>query len=137
RTGTAVDHASAKWLQTQVEASGLRSALEPFSLSRVDPLSVSVIAADKRIVGVPLFDGGFSDSSGISGRLGVLEEGTDIGLASTVPNQAAAGVLGDARKANRHIAIVCVTNGRRPGLCPSNADYFLKPFGPPVVQVSN
>jgi len=137
RTGTAVDHRSAEWLQTQVERSGLKSALEPFWLSRVDPLSVSVIAAEKEIVGVPLFDGGFTDSSGISGRLGALEEGTDIGLTSTIPNQAAAGVLGDVRRANRHKAIVCVTNGQRPGLCPSNAEYFLKPFGPPVVQVSS
>ncbi|HKB12357.1 MAG TPA: hypothetical protein VKD69_16960 [Vicinamibacterales bacterium] len=137
RTGTAVDHASARWLQAQVEASGLRPALEPFSLSRVDLLSISVVAADRRIEGVPLFDGGFTDSSGISGRLGPLSEGTDIGLASTVPNQAAAGALGDARRANRHKAIVCVTNGRQPGLCPSNAEHFLKPFGPPVVQVSD
>ena len=32
---------------------------------------------------------------------------------------------------------VCVTRGARPGLCPSNADAFLNPFGPPVVQVSS
>ena len=38
---------------------------------------------------------------------------------------------------NRHRAIVCVTRGERPGLCPSNADSFLQPFGPPVLQVSS
>lgn len=137
RTGTAVDRASAEWLQTQVERASLTSALEPFSLSRVDPVSVSVIAADRTVDGVPLFDGAFTDASGIRGRLGALEERTDIGLTGAVPNQAATGALGDARRANRHKAIVCVTNGPRPGLCPSNADFFVKPFGPPVVQVSN
>lgn len=137
RTGTAVDRASAEWLQSQVEPTGLTSALEPFSLSRVDPVSVSITAADKTIDGVPLFDGAFTEALGISGRLGALEEGIDIGLTSTVPNQSAAGALGDARRATRHKAIVCVTNGQRPGLCPSNADFFLEPFGPPVVQVSN
>ncbi len=30
-----------------------------------------------------------------------------------------------------------VTQGQRPGLCPSNAESFLKPFGPPVLQISS
>lgn len=38
---------------------------------------------------------------------------------------------------NRHKAIICVTRGGRPGLCPSNADSFPQPFGPPVLQVSS
>jgi len=45
--------------------------------------------------------------------------------------------LGEARRRNRHRAIVCVTRGGRPGLCPSNADFFLQPYGPPVLQVSS
>ena len=32
---------------------------------------------------------------------------------------------------------MCATRGGRPGLCPSNADSFLTPFGPPVIQVSS
>jgi len=60
-----------------------------------------------------------------------------IGLTEAVPNTAAAGPLGDARRSNRHTAIVCITRGGRPGLCPSNADLFLRPFGPPVLQVSS
>jgi hypothetical protein len=47
------------------------------------------------------------------------------------------GALGEARRANRHKAIVAITKGRRPGLCPSNADEFLTPYGPPVLQVSS
>jgi hypothetical protein len=58
-------------------------------------------------------------------------------LTEAAPNTAAAGALGEARRQNRHKAIVCATRGGRPGLCPSNADSFLKPFGPPVLQVSS
>jgi hypothetical protein len=46
-------------------------------------------------------------------------------------------VLGEARRQNRHQAIVVVTRGARPGFCPSNADSFLRPFGPPVLQVTS
>jgi hypothetical protein len=45
--------------------------------------------------------------------------------------------VGDARRRNRHQAIVVATRGARPGFCPSNADSFLRPFGPPVLQVSS
>ena len=45
--------------------------------------------------------------------------------------------LGDARRGNRHQAIVVITRCARPGLCPSNADSFLCPFGPPVLQVAS
>jgi hypothetical protein len=47
------------------------------------------------------------------------------------------GRLRDARRQNRHQAIVVVTRGTRPGFCPSNADSFLRPFGPPVLQVTS
>jgi hypothetical protein len=66
-----------------------------------------------------------------------VSAGTEIALVDSAPNAAAAGPLGDARRASRHRAIVCVTRGGRPGLCPSNADAFLNPFGPPVLQVSS
>ena len=59
------------------------------------------------------------------------------GSAEAIPNAAGTGPLGDARRENRHKAIVCVTRGGEPGLCPSNADSFLQPFGPPVLQVSS
>src|SRR5439155_393649 len=60
-----------------------------------------------------------------------------IGLTEIAPNTAGAGELGEARRQNRHQAIVVVTRGARPGLCPSNADSFLRPFGPPVLQVTS
>jgi hypothetical protein len=46
------------------------------------------------------------------------------------------GIL-EARRQAKHQAIVAVTRGGRPGLCPSNAQSFLQAFGPPVLQVSS
>jgi len=137
RTGTDVDRLSATWLASEIRSIGLAPVLEPFSLSRVDPVGAFLTVRGRRIEGVPLFDGAFTGAAGVDGRLGSVSAGNEIALVDTAPNAAAAGALGDARRASRHRAIVCVTRGGRPGLCPSNADEFLKPFGPPVLQVSS
>ena len=86
---------------------------------------------------MPLFDGTFTNAEGIRGRLGPVNSDAEIGLVEAPPNTAAAGALGDARRQARHKALVCVTRGARPGLCLNNADSFLQPFGPPVLQVSS
>jgi hypothetical protein len=137
RTATGVDHASGQWLAAQAAQAGVTSALEPFDVSRVDPLVSTLEGSGRRISGLPLFDGAFTPPEGISGRLGPLNSEAEIGLTETAVNAAANGALGEARRANRHRAIVAITKGRRPGLCPSNADSFLTPFGPPVLQVSS
>lgn len=136
-TGSEVDRRSADWLYEEVRRIGLVPARESFALSRVDPVGTGLICRDRRIEGLPLFDGAFTDAEGISGRLGPVGSESDIGLVEAPPNTAAAGPLGEARRQQRHKAIVCVTRGGRPGLCPSNADSFLTPFGPPVLQVSS
>lgn len=137
RTATATDHASGDWLADQVRQTGLRPALEPFPVSRVDPVACAVTVANRRVEGIPLFDARFTSAAGVLGRLGVLNSGAEVGLTETGVNAAATGALGAARRANSHQAIVAITRGRRPGLCPSNADAFLSPFGPPVLQVSS
>jgi hypothetical protein len=137
RTGTSVDRASANWLREEAHRAGLTASLESFSLHRVDPLAAALIVGDRRIEGIPLFDAAFTNELGVRGRLGLLDGGAEIGLAEAIPNAAGAGALGDARRKNRHKAIVCVTRGGEPGLCPSNADSFLRPFGPPVLQVGS
>lgn len=137
RTGTQSDRFSGDWLCDEMRRAGLTPTREPFSLQRVDPVVASLVVGDRRIEGVPLFDGGFTDARGVRGRLGALDSDAAIGLIEAVPNTVAAGPLGDARRKNRHQAIVCVTRGGRPGLCPSNADFFLQPFGPAVLQVSS
>ena len=137
RTATRVDSASAEWLAGQIDTTGNTPALEAFPVERVDVTSAVLVVGDRRIEGIPLFDGSFTGPQGIDGRLGAPGSEAEIALVETAVNAAGAGELGDARRANRHKAIVAVTRGRRPGLCPSNADSFLKPFGPPVLQVSS
>ena len=137
RTGTDVDRISGDWLANEVRQIGLEPALEGFSLSRVDPVAASLVANGRAIEGLPLFDGTFTGPAGIEGTLGSLGSAAPIGLAEMAPNAAAVGALGDARRQNRHRAIVAVTRGLRPGFSPSNADSFLHPFGPPVLQVAS
>jgi hypothetical protein len=137
RTATQVDRASADWLCREVEQAGLTPTRESFSIDRVDLVDTAVVARGRRIDGMPLFDAAFTGEAGVAGRLGEIGGDAPIGLTQTAPNAAGAGPLGAARRSSRHRAIVCVTRGGRPGLCPSNADAFEQPFGPPVVQVSS
>ncbi len=136
RTGTAVDIASGNWLMEQVRKAGLTPSREFFGLNRVDPVTGTLTLGDSRVEGLPLFDGAFTGERGVSGRLGPINSDAPIGWVEAAPNTAAAGPLGEARRQNRHKAIIVVTRGGRPGLCPNNADDFLKPFGPPVLQLS-
>jgi hypothetical protein len=137
RTGTKVDENSGDWLAAEVRKTGLTPSRETFQISRVDPVTASISIDGRRIEGIPLFDGSFTGPSGIAGSLGVLGTDAPIGLTEGAPNTAGAGPIGEARRQSRHRAIVFITRGGRPGLCPSNADRFLNPFGPPVLQVSS
>jgi len=110
---------------------------EEFSLSRVDPVNASLVVNEVKIEGLPFFDGGFTCSAGIAGLLGDLNTDAFIGLTEIPPNAAEVDALGDARRQNRHPAIVVITRGARSGFCPSNAESFLRPFGPPVLQVAS
>jgi hypothetical protein len=137
RTGTTVDRISAEWLADRIRQIGLRPSLEPFSLRRVDPITAAIIAAGHRVDGLPLFDAAFTDADGVRGQLGRMQDATAIGLTESLPNPAGAGALGDARRQHRHRALVIIARGARPSPdpCPSNADMFEQPFGPPAVQV--
>jgi hypothetical protein len=137
RTGTAADRISGDWLANEVRQIGLEPMREEFSLSRVDPVNASLVVNDRKIKGLPFFDGGFTSPTGVAGILGNLNGDASVGLAEIPPNAAQAGALGDARRQKRHQAIVVITRGARPGLCPSNAESFLCPFGPPVLQVDS
>ncbi len=125
RTGTAVDRRSGEWLIDEVRAIGVAAAPEWFTLERLDPGDARLLVGLRQIDGLPLFDGSFTDATGIRGRLGPIGSDAEIGLVEAAPNTAGAGPLGEARKQQRHRAIVCVTRGGRPGLCPNNADSFL------------
>ncbi len=81
RTGTEVDRLSAEWLAGEVRSAGLVPALEAFALDRIDPIAAFLTARGRRIEGVPLFDGAFTDGAGVDGRLGRLGGDAEIGPA--------------------------------------------------------
>jgi hypothetical protein len=136
RTGTPVDAASAIWLAKQAEQIGAEVGLEPFALSRVDPQSCCLRIGDRRIEGVPVFDAAFTDGEGVRGKLGPLGSDAEIALAETGGSRAQAGLVMEARRSS-HKAVILLTRGSRPGLFLLNAASFLKPSGPPMLQVSS
>jgi hypothetical protein len=143
RTATPADNASAEWLATQVRQAGAEPSLEPFTLSRVDPLSCYVRIADRRVDGVPLFDATFTGANGVRGTLGLIGSDAEIGLAETEPSrltqpgsEAQRARLAAVREA-RHKAVILITRGARPGLFLLNAPAFKAPLGPPVLQISS
>lgn len=135
RTGTEVDHASARWLAERVREAGPEPTLEPFALRRVDPLPSFVESEGRRVDGLPLFDGGLTDERGVAGRIGPLGSDAVIGFVEAPPNMPPGG-LREARRTTAHATIVVATRGGRPGLAAFNAPDFTAPFGPPVLQVS-
>jgi len=135
RTATAVDRASARALLARAQATGASASLQPFELSRVDPAAAFAQIDGRRIVGLPMFDGAFTAAAGVSGRIGPIDGEQPIGWTRIAPNGEAA--LRKMREASRHTAIIAVTIGGNPGLCPVNAAWFSEPFGPPVLQVSS
>jgi hypothetical protein len=134
-TATAVDRASADALLARARATGASVSLEPFDLSRVDPAGAFVQIQGQRIEGLPMFDGAFSGADGVRGRIGPIDGDQPIAWTRIPPNGEAA--LRRMRQGSRHAAIVAVTMGGKPGLCPVNAAWFSEPFGPPVLQVSS
>jgi hypothetical protein len=85
-----------------------------------------------------MFDGAFTDRNGIAGAVGPLAgEGSDRPIALTKVNPNGEVELRKVREGSRHRAILAVTMGQRPGLCPVNAAHFIQPFGPPVLQVGS
>jgi hypothetical protein len=134
RTATAVDRASANALLARARAAGASPLLEPFDVSRVDPVAAFAEIEGRRIDGLPMFDGPFTGAAGVTGRMGAIGSDRPIGWTRIAPNGEAE--LRRMREGSKHAAIVAVTVGAKTGLCPVNAGWFSDPFGPPVLQVS-
>lgn len=136
RTGTDTDRVSARWLGQRVLERGLEPALEPVPLRRIVTGPCYIEVGDRRVNGLPLFDGGFTGPGGVHGRLGPLGSDAEVGLLEAGP-RGAMEVLSAARLSTRHLALVAVTMGAASGLAVRNAVSFLAPLGPPVLQVGS
>ena len=135
RTATAVDRASADHLLRAVKLAGARGSLEPFELARVDPGEAYLDVDGDRLPGLTMFDAPFTDADGIRGTVGDIGGPDPIGWTHLPPTGEAA--LRRVREGSSQRAIVVVTDGEHPGLCPINAQYFDEPFGPPVLLLSS
>jgi len=141
RTATPGDVAAAEWLSTELRRIGVKPQFEEFSLDRIEPQTAYVRTVKGRIDGVPVFDAAFTDANGIRGRLGFLGSEAEIAVVESdpyvllEPQREQLSEVAEARK-SKHKAVVVLTRGSVPGLYLLNAISFLKPFGPPMLQVS-
>ena len=139
RTATPPDDDTAEWLTGEVSKRGAEGMPRQFELDRVDLRASFVEAGGTRREALPFFDGGFTPPDGIRGRAGAPGTGSPIVIVTL--DQAAISSEGRSIAALRRDpavkAIIARTEGGQPGLCPSNAVDFTRPYGPPVVQVSS
>ena len=140
RTGTAGDAATTDWLAGEIEAAGAVPEISPFPFARRAPGRCTVSDGIRRCTGLPLFDGGVTPASGVSGVAGHLGSGATVGVTPFGPSPRHPGsrALLDARRSGGHQAIVAYaagSDGLRPGFAVLNAEHYTAPFGPPVLQV--
>jgi hypothetical protein len=138
RTATDVDGASAHWLAAALQDAGIDARVESFRINRIDLGDTFLEAQGKQLGGVPLFDAGFTDAQGITGKIGPVGSDADIALYEAAPTDSTErpGPLRAALDA-RHKAVAIITNGGRPGLSLINAAKFLSPEGVPALQLSS
>lgn len=132
RTGDRGDVASGQWLITEMRKWRVRGTLESFRFERVVPTDSALQFRNKRIDGVPLFDGGFTGPDGLFGTIGPPDGGTDVALVRANDPQ-----LAVLRRTGTHKAIVALAASDGSGFPLLDALSFAAPYGPPVLQVSS
>lgn len=141
RTGTEGASRTSAWLAAEVSDCGFEPKIDWFPFKRRVLRECFVEVGKHRAdhaEGVPLFDGGYTDEEGVSGVLGSLVSKAVIGLTEFSPTPRANAALEAARQNSKFAAIIAVARGEgvRPGLSLLNADAYLNPYGPPVLQVA-
>ena len=127
RTATEGDDAGADWLVAEAERLGARVDVESFAVDRVEPVEAFVDIDGIRLEGVKLFDSPDTAPGGAE----------SVQVIELAPFAVYGSEFRGLRKESPVGAIVVVTTGERPGLALLNAESFLSPFGPPVLQVSS
>ena len=137
RTGTSGDLATAQWLADAIRAAGAEPGLDVFPFRRRVLRECAVEAAGRRAEGVPLFDGGLTDETGITCPLTQLD-GTGRGIAVTAfgPSGRASTLSTARRGAFRAVVAGSAAPETVPGLALLNAPQYRQPYGPPVLQVA-
>ena len=133
RIGTEGDINNAQWLADEIKSLGLQPIMEGFNINRLDIKEASLKIEERKINGVPMFDSIINDNEEITGSLGRFNSKEILGtsLISRDKN------LEKERDRNRHQGLVIAKKGAFPGFFLINAFHYKKPFGPPVLQISN
>ncbi len=134
RTGTAGDRETSNWLALELSNLGATPAFKEFPFLRREPANAHVTVGSNVFEGIPLFDGGTTHPSGIAARLSQSEESGTIVVVDASQRRTALATL---RRSNNIQGIVVISGLASPGLALLNADFYEKPFGPPVLQVSS
>ena len=136
RASTPGDYASGEWLCSQAREGGVEISKMHVDLPRTVVDEAFVELAGQRIDGLPMFDS--APVARIRGTLGPCGEACDVGYLDLPPNSASIkGMrLEEIRRASKHKALVVATRVTGESLAPINAQYFDKPFGPPVLMIA-
>ncbi len=133
RSGSATDGRSARWLAAEAARVGATVGVETYAFDRVVHGGSVLQIGDRTVPGMLLFDSPIPSRSCIRGAMGPVGDDTEIGvLESTFDDE----LLREARRNERHRAVVVVTRGGAPGLALHNAPAD-EPYGRPVLQVSS
>ena len=137
RTGTDGDLETSQWMAKAIEKTGQAANLQEFKFARRTPVSCSIETGERKVQGVPFFDGGITGQRGTTTKLSTAEEGTGI----TVGDFSSGGGDPDTRQLVEHrsnpkvVGIVAVSKMTSPGIGLLNADNYKVPYGVPVLQV--
>ncbi len=133
RTGTDGDMKNAQWLAEEIKSLELEPVMDGFTINRIDIKEASLKIGERKIKGFPLFDSIINDNEVITGSLGWFNSNAILGSSLISKDQN----LEKKRHHNRHRGLVIAKKSAFPGLFLINAYNFKKPFGPPVLQISN
>jgi hypothetical protein len=137
RTATAGDDAGAEWLAAEARALGAAVTIEEFAVDRLDPITAFLEIGDERIDAVPVFDAPATDSTGVTGRLGLAGDEGGIVVAELSVRAVYSGELKSLRRDGMHSGFVVVCSGDAPGIGLINAEDYRSPYGAPAIHVSS
>ncbi|MPZ99372.1 MAG: hypothetical protein GEU80_08565 [Dehalococcoidia bacterium] len=145
RTGWDGDDRTSAWLVGELRAAGIEARLERFDFPRVEVRTARIAWDSGSADGLPMYDGGFTDASGIDGELTADDDPDPFGKL-LVATSALAGdrswLAPDARAKyeglqEQGVVGVIVPAGDPDGhLAARNAEAIRSPFGLPVLQVA-
>lgn len=134
RTGTPEDSETTKWLAQELSNLGATPTVKDFPFQRLEPMEANLIVGDSVVQGIPVFDGGATPASGISGHLSQSEENGAIVVFDASQPQSRLTTL---RRNPGIQGIVYISALSGPDIALLNSDLYENPFGPPVLQVAS